>query len=211
MEATGTAKSHALPGHCYRGYQSNSAAQTTTVCQQSSWRDDLTGSGFDHGSQTSIQLQHARLGEASDTEVDNAHPSFSVSTTESMYAHVPLSELVKDLPHIKKEMVCVLYRETLTTIMSRLGADERPEVSVRSLVHYADQLFNIPPAVSKSWVADINSTACKASQLIVDVIEAKGLAAMDANGFSDPYVLLSIEQPQSTKTDVANIIKAVHL
>ncbi|KAG7211433.1 hypothetical protein KM043_010720 [Ampulex compressa] len=99
--------------------------------------------------------------------------------------------------HTKKEME-QLYIEVLYTIANTVGASTGQYAHYKEdLYRYAQEAFGVPQDQHLRYLNIASEEKPPIVVLSVVVIEAEGLEAKDANGFSDPYCMLGI-QPGSS-------------
>ncbi|XP_015609061.1 BAI1-associated protein 3 isoform X2 [Cephus cinctus] len=97
----------------------------------------------------------------------------------------------------KKEME-QLYIEVLYTIANTVGASTGQYAHYREdLNRYAQEAFNVPQDQHRRCLNIASKEKKPIVVLSVVVIEAEGLEAKDANGFSDPYCMLGIQPGNS--------------
>ncbi|XP_049958589.1 BAI1-associated protein 3 [Schistocerca serialis cubense] len=87
-----------------------------------------------------------------------------------------------------------LYVEVLYTIANKVGASTGQYAHYKEdLFSYAQKAFGIPNDVHRKFLAIASEEKPPIVVLNVVVLEAEGLEAKDANGFSDPYCMLGIQ------------------
>ncbi|XP_012239526.1 BAI1-associated protein 3 isoform X1 [Bombus vosnesenskii] len=97
----------------------------------------------------------------------------------------------------KKELE-QLYIEVLYTIANTVGASTGQYAHYKEdLYRYAQEAFGVPPDQHRRYLNIASEEKPPIVVLSVVVVEAEGLEAKDANGFSDPYCMLGI-QPGNT-------------
>ncbi|VVC39810.1 Mammalian uncoordinated homology 13, subgroup, domain 2,Mammalian uncoordinated homology 13, domain 2,C2 [Cinara cedri] len=99
-------------------------------------------------------------------------------------------------PHVSsiqpKEMEH-LYMDVLYTIKHKVGNDTELSAHRDQLYIYAQKAFDITPEQHRRFMAIVHEEKPPIVVLHVTVVEAEGLEAKDANGFSDPYCMLGIQ------------------
>ncbi|XP_076763974.1 BAI1 associated protein 3 isoform X3 [Xylocopa sonorina] len=97
----------------------------------------------------------------------------------------------------KKELE-QLYIEVLYTIANTVGASTGQYAHYKEdLYRYAQEAFGVPQDQHRRYLNIASEEKPPIVVLSVVVVEAEGLEAKDANGFSDPYCMLGI-QPGNT-------------
>ncbi|XP_043585463.1 BAI1-associated protein 3 isoform X1 [Bombus pyrosoma] len=97
----------------------------------------------------------------------------------------------------KKELE-QLYIEVLYTVANTVGASTGQYAHYKEdLYRYAQEAFGVPPDQHRRYLNIASEEKPPIVVLSVVVVEAEGLEAKDANGFSDPYCMLGI-QPGNT-------------
>ncbi|XP_054012267.1 BAI1-associated protein 3 isoform X1 [Hylaeus anthracinus] len=91
-----------------------------------------------------------------------------------------------------------LYIEVLYTIANTVGASTGQYAHYKEdLYRYAQEAFRVPQDQHRRYLSIASEEKPPIVILSVVVVEAEGLEAKDANGFSDPYCMLGI-QPGNT-------------
>ncbi|KAI4496541.1 hypothetical protein M0804_000351 [Polistes exclamans] len=104
---------------------------------------------------------------------------------------------------INKEEIEKLYVEVLYTIANTVGASTGQYAHYKEdLYGYAQEAFGIPQDQHRRYLDIASKEKPPIVVLSVVVIEAEGLEAKDANGFSDPYCMLGI-QPGNTSAPLS--------
>ncbi|XP_063228828.1 BAI1-associated protein 3 [Bacillus rossius redtenbacheri] len=99
---------------------------------------------------------------------------------------------------IHKKELEQLYVEVLYTISNKVGASTGQYAHYKEdLYLYAQEAFGISSEMHRKFMAIASEEKPPIVVLNVVVLEAEGLEAKDANGFSDPYCMLGI-QPGSS-------------
>ncbi|XP_016914584.1 BAI1-associated protein 3 isoform X1 [Apis cerana] len=97
----------------------------------------------------------------------------------------------------KKELE-QLYIEVLYTVANTVGASTGQYAHYKEdLYRYAQEAFGVPQDQHRRYLNIASEEKPPIVVLSVVVVEAEGLEAKDANGFSDPYCMLGI-QPGNT-------------
>ncbi|XP_051165972.1 BAI1-associated protein 3 isoform X1 [Leptopilina boulardi] len=92
-----------------------------------------------------------------------------------------------------------LYREVLYTIANRVGASTGPYAQYKEdLYKYAQEAFSVPQDQHRRFLNIASEEKPPIVVLNVLVVEAEGLEAKDANGYSDPYCMLGIQPGNSS-------------
>ncbi|KAL2736409.1 BAI1-associated protein 3 isoform X1 [Vespula maculifrons] len=104
---------------------------------------------------------------------------------------------------LNKEEIEKLYVEVLYTIANTVGASTGQYAHYKEdLYGYAQEAFGIPQDQHRRYLDIASKEKPPIVVLSVIVIEAEGLEAKDANGFSDPYCMLGI-QPGNTSAPLS--------
>ncbi|KAK2576361.1 hypothetical protein KPH14_005712 [Odynerus spinipes] len=104
---------------------------------------------------------------------------------------------------LNKEEIEKLYVEVLYTIANTVGASTGQYAHYKEdLYGYAQEAFGIPQDQHRRYLDIASKEKPPIVVLSVIVIEAEGLEAKDANGFSDPYCMLGI-QPGNTSVPLS--------
>ncbi|XP_069688099.1 BAI1-associated protein 3 isoform X2 [Periplaneta americana] len=95
---------------------------------------------------------------------------------------------------IHKKEIEQLYVEVLYTITNKVGASTGQYSHYKEdLYSYAQEAFGISSEIHRKFMAIASEEKPPIVVLNVIVLEAEGLEAKDANGFSDPYCMLGIQ------------------
>lgn len=157
--------------------------------QATSGVQETDGSFFESFTALSWKQENRRLIVLQDVELrakEQPPPSRDMTLASSQAYRLPKRELEQ------------LYIEVLYTIANTVGASTGQYVHYKEdLYKYAQEAFGVPPDQHRAYL----NIACEEKPpiviLSVVVVEAEGLEAKDANGFSDPYCMLGI-QPGNT-------------
>lgn len=92
-----------------------------------------------------------------------------------------------------------MYRHLVQCVAQPIGAhDVRPGLACNDLIAHLTKLFHISPAHEAHVLRRVCHAIPRDVVLRVTVIEAKGIRAMDDNGLSDPYCMLSMLNMQTS-------------
>ncbi|CAK9797159.1 BAI1-associated protein 3 [Anthophora quadrimaculata] len=156
--------------------------------QATSGIQDTDGSFFESFTALSWKQQNRRLVVLQEVEArakEPPPPSRDTSLTTSSYRFT------------KKELE-QLYIEVLYTVANTVGASTGQYAHYKEdLYRYAQEAFGIPQDQHRRYLNIASEEKPPIVVLSVVVVEAEGLEAKDANGFSDPYCMLGI-QPGNT-------------
>ncbi|KOC60100.1 BAI1-associated protein 3 [Habropoda laboriosa] len=149
---------------------------------------DTDGSFFESFTALSWKQQNRRLVVLQEVEArakEPPPPSRDTSLTTTSYRFT------------KKELE-QLYIEVLYTIANTVGASTGQYAHYKEdLYRYAQEAFGVPQDQHRRYLNIASEEKPPIVVLSVVVVEAEGLEAKDANGFSDPYCMLGI-QPGNT-------------
>ncbi|KAK9310329.1 hypothetical protein QLX08_000330 [Tetragonisca angustula] len=107
------------------------------------------------------------------------------------------TNLTQSYRFTKKELE-QLYIEVLYTVANTVGASTGQYAHYKEdLYRYAQEAFGVPQDQHRRYLNIASEEKPPIVVLSVVVVEAEGLEAKDANGFSDPYCMLGI-QPGNT-------------
>ncbi|XP_043506388.1 BAI1-associated protein 3 isoform X2 [Frieseomelitta varia] len=107
------------------------------------------------------------------------------------------TSLTQSYRFTKKELE-QLYIEVLYTVANTVGASTGQYAHYKEdLYRYAQEAFGVPQDQHRRYLNIASEEKPPIVVLSVVVVEAEGLEAKDANGFSDPYCMLGI-QPGNT-------------
>ncbi|XP_076667027.1 BAI1 associated protein 3 isoform X1 [Andrena cerasifolii] len=156
--------------------------------QATSGVQETDGSFFESFTALSWKQQNRRLVVLQEVEVrakEPPPPSRDSTLTSSQYRFT------------KKELE-QLYIEVLYTIANTVGASTGQYAHYKEdLYRYAQEAFGVPQDQHRRYLNIASEEKPPIVVLSVEVVEAEGLEAKDANGFSDPYCMLGI-QPGNT-------------
>jgi len=88
----------------------------------------------------------------------------------------------------------LMYQELLYVVNNQLGKRKvgSDEISPGDLIVYGQKAFGISREEHKELYLQVKERKPPKTFVVVTVVEAKGLEAKDANGFSDPYCMLGV-------------------
>ncbi|XP_050430788.1 BAI1-associated protein 3 isoform X3 [Adelges cooleyi] len=143
---------------------------------------ETDGSFFEKYSSLQWKLDQRRLQMIKDSRQDESPPpELSVGVKPP-----PVSSIQpKEMEH--------LYMDVLYTIKYKVGADTEQSAHRDQLYLYAQKAFDVTPEQHRRYMAIVHEEKPPIVVLHVTVVEAEGLEAKDANGFSDPYCMLGIQ------------------
>ncbi|XP_050430779.1 BAI1-associated protein 3 isoform X2 [Adelges cooleyi] len=142
---------------------------------------ETDGSFFEKYSSLQWKLDQRRLQMIKDSRQDESPPpELSVGVKPP-----PVSSIQpKEMEH--------LYMDVLYTIKYKVGADTEQSAHRDQLYLYAQKAFDVTPEQHRRYMAIVHEEKPPIVVLHVTVVEAEGLEAKDANGYSDPYCLLGL-------------------
>ncbi|XP_064617037.1 BAI1-associated protein 3-like [Liolophura sinensis] len=156
------------------------------------------GNFFESFTALSWKQENRRLRTATEDEKEASKPPPS----ELQFSPKPKSHILD-----KKEFE-LLYIEVLYTIKHKIGTTTGGHLPyIQDLYQYAQEAFGVNPEDHARLLA--KATEEKPPILIINicVVEARGLEAKDADGFSDPYCMLGI-MPGKVPEDAMNAISS---
>ncbi|KAJ8319416.1 hypothetical protein KUTeg_004507 [Tegillarca granosa] len=133
------------------------------------------------------------------------------ATSEDGNDKIPPSELQfaikpKFQPLNRKEFE-LLYIEVLYTIKHKIGTTAGGhQPIIQDLYQYAQESFGVSPEDHARLLAKATEEKPPILILNLTVIEAKGLEAKDADGYSDPYCMVGIIPGRLADQDLSNIV-----
>lgn len=101
------------------------------------------------------------------------------------------------------------YEEIVFQTVHRIGRGSL-EFDNASLFAFIQKAFKITPDVHNKVVLNVKKKKPRSLNFNIDVIEAKDLTPMDANGLSDPFVSLYFESNESLKRTSAIKLKTLN-
>ncbi|XP_050539077.1 BAI1-associated protein 3 isoform X2 [Daktulosphaira vitifoliae] len=142
---------------------------------------ETDGSFFEKYSSLQWKLDQRRLQMVKDSRQDECPPpELNVGVKPP-----PVSSIQpKEMEH--------LYMDVLYTIKYKVGADTEQSAHKDQLYVYAQKAFDVTPEQHRRYMAIVHGEKPPIVVLHVTVVEAEGLEAKDANGYSDPYCLLGL-------------------
>ncbi|KAK7502304.1 hypothetical protein BaRGS_00006257 [Batillaria attramentaria] len=141
------------------------------------------GSFFESYTALAWRQENKRLRAASEGDKDGDRPP----PMEIQYGRKP------KLSKLSKKEYELLYIEVLYTVKHKIGATTGVHSPYQQdLFQYAKEAFSVSPEDHARLLARATEEKPPIIILTVTVIEAAGLEAKDADGFSDPYCMLGI-------------------
>ncbi|XP_034175454.1 BAI1 associated protein 3 isoform X2 [Osmia lignaria lignaria] len=157
--------------------------------QATSGVQETDGSFFESFTALSWKQQNRRLVVLQEVEARAKEPP-PPSRDSSLTSSQPYRFSKKELEQ--------LYIEVLYTIANTVGASTGQYAHYKEdLYRYAQEAFEVPQDQHRRYLNIASEEKPPIVVLNVVVVEAEGLEAKDANGFSDPYCMLGI-QPGNT-------------
>ncbi|XP_025193246.1 BAI1-associated protein 3 isoform X2 [Melanaphis sacchari] len=142
---------------------------------------DTDGSFFEKYSSLQWKLDQRRLQMIKDNRQDECPPpEHSVGVIPPPVSSIQPKEMEN------------LYMDVLYTIKYKVGADTELSAHRDQLYVYAQKAFDVTPEQHRRYMAIVHEEKPPIVVLHVTVVEAEGLEAKDANGYSDPYCLLGL-------------------
>nr|XP_006821101.1 PREDICTED: BAI1-associated protein 3-like [Saccoglossus kowalevskii] len=104
------------------------------------------------------------------------------------------------------------YVSLLQSILQPIGKSETTDVvSKEDMISHAQAVFKIDIATHEKCLGEAMLRKPKQTILKINVVEAKGIKAMDPNGRSDPYCIISLVRPShSPKASPKNSPKLIN-
>ncbi|XP_076458622.1 BAI1-associated protein 3-like [Babylonia areolata] len=148
------------------------------------------GSFFEGFTALAWRQENKRLRAATEGDKDGDRPPPS----EIQYGTKP------KLHKLNKNELELLYIEVLYTVKHKIGATSGTH-SQHDLFQYAKEAFSVSPEDHALLLARATEEKPPVVVLSVTVIEASGLEAKDADGYSDPYCMLGIMPGRPSSLD----------
>ncbi|XP_048248797.1 BAI1-associated protein 3-like isoform X2 [Haliotis rufescens] len=150
------------------------------------------GNFFESFTALAWRQENKRLRLASEDEKEAEKPPPSETKFGAKPKHHQLSRKEYEL----------LYIEVLYTIKHKIGTTTSCHSPfIQDLYQYAQEAFGVRPEDHARLLAKATEEKPPIVILNISVIEAKGLLAKDADGFSDPYCMLGIQPSHPSEGD----------
>ncbi|XP_072028991.1 protein unc-13 homolog D-like isoform X2 [Amphiura filiformis] len=115
---------------------------------------------------------------------------------EDNLVSISFSETCNDLPQLTKRELSALYKSCLSLVHHKLGSDidstDGPVPSHIDMYGHLQEVFQVDDDDHTAMLLAIKNEKKPPPVLKVTIVAARGLDAMDSNGFSDPFCVAGI-------------------